>query len=217
MKLQISPIDFVVALPFYWIAFIAIQHSWRRAAGRPIRWGLVLAAPGILVLPIADEFWIAWNFERACREEAGVHVYRKVEAEGFFDGTGSPGTGVIEELGFRYAEGLTQNGKAVAHVERVKGLWHRTILDRPQSRYHYRWAVPEQSVQVGHQLWREELQVIDVKSGEVLGDSVRFARYPAWLQGLWVRFFGSAVVTCWGSPAKQTMLYHYVLIPKKSD
>ncbi len=38
--------------------------------------------------PVAEEFWIAWNFGQLCKKDAGIFVYKAVEADGFYDATG---------------------------------------------------------------------------------------------------------------------------------
>lgn len=139
MNLQISPGGIILALPLYWLAFLGMRRLWQRVGSNPKYWFIPYLAPIVLVLPFADEFLIAWNFERNCKE-AGVTVSRQVEAEGFFDATGSPGTDMIDKLGFRFTEGLTLGDKGIAHVEKIDGAWKRTIYDRPQARYHFRRA-----------------------------------------------------------------------------
>jgi len=174
----------------------------------------------VLVLPYADELWIAWHFERACRE-AGVTVYRQVEVEGFFNGTGGPGTDMIEKQGFRFSEGYALGWKRVARIERDADRWKRTHFDKPQARYHYRYADPRQWVPAGYQMNRLERQVVDNETGEVLGREVLFERYPGFVEGLWIRFLGSGQTICEGNaprpPELRHLLYHCVLIPKKSN
>jgi hypothetical protein len=216
MNPQISPFGIILALPFYGLALFVLYRLWRRQKASPWRWGLPLLVPMLLVMPFVDEYWIRWNFERAC-EEAGVKVYRKAEAEGFFNATGSPSSDMVEKLGFRFTEGLTLDGKGIAHEEKIDGKWHRTILAQPQARYHYRYADPRQWVPAGFQINRMEKQVVDSESGEVLGRDVKFERYPGFVEGLWIRYLGSGQTIC-PNPAgpRQPDFPESVLIPKNN-
>lgn len=57
---------------------------------RKFRWKWGLVTPVALTLfaaPWAEEYWIAWHFAQACNN-AGVHVYKKVEVEGFYHANG---------------------------------------------------------------------------------------------------------------------------------
>jgi len=40
----------------------------------------------LLAAPWAEEYWIASRFEEVCKD-AGVHVYKQVEVDGFYDAT----------------------------------------------------------------------------------------------------------------------------------
>ena len=218
MKPFISPFGIILLLPYYWLCFLALRKRWHRLSASPKRWALLLLVPPVLVLPYADELWIAWHFERACRE-AGVQVYRKVEVEGFFNGTGGPGTDMIEKQGFRFSEGYELGWKEVARIERDGDKWKRMHFNKPQARYHYSYPDPRQWVPAGLQINRREVQVVDSETGEVLGREVCFERYPGFVEGLWLRFLGSGQTICEGSapkpPELRHLLYHYVLIPKK--
>ena len=64
---------------------------------RKFRWKWIVVAPLTVVLltaPWAEEYWIASHFEQAC-QDAGVHVYKQVEVDGFYDGTMGSGYELI--------------------------------------------------------------------------------------------------------------------------
>lgn len=237
MKPFISPFGIVLMLPFYWLCFVAIRRLWRRLGKSPRRRGLLLLAPPILVLPYADELWIAWHFERACRD-AGVAVYRRVEVEGYANATGGAhhhrndskvprriyndekSLEDWDKTGYRFKEQLLSDGWAL-HLERRADGVYAHYVDKPQARYQYRYADPRQWVPAGYQMNRLERQVVDSETGEVLGREVLFERYPGFVEGLWIRFLGSGQTICEGNaprpPELRHLLYHYVLIPKKSN
>ncbi len=61
-----------------------LRKKWKRA------W--MVMVPLFLLLyagPVAEEFWIAWNFDRLCKKDAGIFVYKTVEVDGFYDATGA--------------------------------------------------------------------------------------------------------------------------------
>ena len=163
-------------------------------------------------------------------ETAGVHVVRKVEAEGFYDDTagGPTSPGPItspqaiesrEKSGFRFLERKAGYGtNKYSHVEKVNGQWWATILDHPTARYVYKFTDPRQEIPIGRQLEKYETLLIDSQTGEVLGRDTSFKRFPSWIN-LWVGFFGSGLTLCKGpldDPEKQKrfgLLYDYVLIP----
>lgn len=239
MMPSISPIGIVLMVPFYWLCLLGIRKLWRRLTPSPKRWGLLLLAPPLLVLPYADEFWIAWHFERACRE-AGVTVNRKVEVEGYANATsGAPhypndpresrrlyndekSLAEWDKTGYRFKEQLLSDGWAL-HLERRADGVYALYIEYPQARYHYRYADPRHWVPAGYQMNRREMQVVDSETGEVLGRELSYERYPGFVEGLWVRFLGSGQVICdrpLDDIERKTLTgaaYDYVLIPKKSN
>ena len=89
MNLQISIVGMAIIAVLYWICGAVLLKVWRRVRGRT--WGKVvvpLVAFVVLILPWADEVWIAWHFSEFCKD-AGVRVVRKVEVEGYYDDTAS--------------------------------------------------------------------------------------------------------------------------------
>ncbi|RLJ61236.1 hypothetical protein [Sulfurisoma sediminicola] len=230
MTPQISIVGIVLVLPFYWLAFLGLRRLWRKTEGSPRRGALLLLAPVLLVFPFADELWIAWHFERACKE-AGVTVYRMVEAEGYVDATNvaqrdedfggprlyysDPDSLVqFDKRGYLYRENLYSDG-SVMHVERHPDGVYVSTLRQPQSRYHYRRAHKETWAPAGFQMGRNEMQVVDSQTGEVLGRELWFSRWPSFIEGLWIRFLGSGQIICYGESEMRKTLYEAILIPKK--
>ena len=59
-----------------------LRKKWKRA------W--MVMVPLFLLLyagPVAEEFWIAWNFGQLCKKDAGILIHRTVEVDGFYDDT----------------------------------------------------------------------------------------------------------------------------------
>ena len=181
------------------------------------RWRLTwvpFALAGLVAIaaPWAEEYWIASRFEELCKE-AGVHVYRTVEVEGFLDAT-SPSSpfGVtsgpwdspqaikdFDRTGYRFQELLLTDGRARRLERTPDGIW-QSLLDRPTARYHYKHAyqpTPFETEKVlGWKLKKTEVQVVNSQTGEVIAREVGFNRYPSVLEGMWIRLFGSGLTQC---------------------
>jgi hypothetical protein len=232
--LQIYPIGLAIAGALWVVVYkFVLRPLWLAWAAKPWRGSVIgTLALILLILPYADEFWIAWQFSKLC-EDAGVHVTRKVEVDGYYDATttGWSKAEIVtdkqlvaeyEKAGFRFRERNTSvSGSApgkISHLEKYPdGTWRITVLDHPTARYHYRFADPRQEVPVGLKLEKTEDIVVDSQTGEVIARDIHYTRYLGWVESLWVRFFGSGAVTCKGTapkpPELRYLLYHYVLVP----
>ena len=240
MTLQFGLFDYLIIAVIYALAATALFFGWLWLR-RWRSWRLVIVPVALvaLIAPWADEVWIAWRFGQLCKD-AGVHVYRKVETDGYYDATttGWSKSEVVtdprqitdyENSGFRFRERNTSvSGHApgkISHLEKYPdGTWRITVIDRPMARYHYKHSYqPSPHVYeepMGWGLEKKEQIVIDTETKEVLGRDTRYRRYPSFVTQLWAKYFGSAVVGCDGpsdEPEKQKrigLLYRYVLIPK---
>ena len=220
MTLAFGLIDYILIAVFYGMAAVALLFLWLwLRKGRYWRFVIPPLALIALIAPWTDEVWIAWRFSQLCRD-AGVHVYKTVEVEGFYDSILRSGYELIEHYGYKYMEHPSDPRSKVDRVEKVDGEWRKTTSDQPSSRYQYRFADPRQEVPIGYKLEKTEWQVVDTRAGEVIGRELRFARYPSWVQSLWIRYFGNGAVMCEGTaphpPVLRYLLYHYVLIPRKN-
>lgn len=216
---------------FIWIAIVAVMYgaTWfflsklARAIG-PSRWRWAVIAPiaaGVLAAPWVDELWIAWRFGELCKD-AGVHIARKVEVEGYLDETfetyrGPPSaqaSETFEKRGYQFYE-MRSRDKYVVR-EKKDGVWTTSIRDQPTSRYHYRTV--RRHADAGLQISAFENVVVDSQNGEIIGRRVQYNRYPGWVNGLWIRFLGSGMTMCPESEhgAPQPLFPESVLIPKNS-
>ena len=208
MTLQFSIIGYAVIAFFYIISAAFLLALWvRRDRYRWVKTVLVVVVPIVLVLPWAEELWIAWNFAKLC-EGAGVHVMRKVEVDGYFNATttGPARPELItdprriasyEGKGYRFVERKADYGAdaKVSHVEKdADGQWAVTILDSPQARYHYQLL--RQDSLVSHKLTIIERAVTDTEDGSIIGRSVIYKRYPNIIEWQWIRFFGTGMSMC---------------------
>jgi hypothetical protein len=211
MSLQISPFGVIIASPFYLLAYLLLLRLWRKLRTSPMRWGILALTPIVLALPFADEFWIAWRFREACRD-AGVHVARQVEVDGYFNATTSgidtPGPisspqaiAAYEDGRYRFYERLIGYDPSavplrVSHVEKIDGKWLVSILSKPAARYHYRFTDSRQDVPIGYQLWKFETEVIDSTSGDAIGRNTMVKRRASMIERLWIRQVGSDLTIC---------------------
>jgi hypothetical protein len=204
--MQISIFGIAIAFVIWLVLGIAVLSPvWKRIQNRPQRWrlfGPLVAA--VVVLPYADELWIAWHFHEVCKD-AGVHIVRKVEVEGFYDSTRSTGNREVypghadelEKSRFQFMEYRSDDEKRrIVKVEKKDGRWQKTVLDRPTARYHYKFADERHAVPAGFQLEKGETQVIDSETREFIARETWYNRYPGLVEGLWVRFFGNGMTQC---------------------
>jgi hypothetical protein len=185
---------------------------------------LVLIGVVFLVVPVAEELWIAWNFGQVCKE-AGTFVYRKVQVEGFYDDTrpGRPGPLAeqakksMDQSGYLFHERpfeSTRGGPSkVVRYEKVNDEWISRVLDRPTARYHYKWPNP-QGVQVAYKVGKSERVVIDSENNEQIARYISFGRRPPWY---WIALdkpaFACDAPGRWPMTLGNPLLYRESLIP----
>lgn len=196
---QITPFGIVI-IASYSFAIGAFALVISRLL-KNLHWRRWLLAPPmlfLLALPWAEEAWIAWHFNEACKE-AGVKVFRQLEVDGFYDGTIGTGYSFIEDYGFKFMEEKTNDGK-IAHTERPDGQWKTTILEKPTARYHVTYAYhPRPHVYeepIGWRLEKIERRIVDSQTGEILGRNVVIKRWASMADALWAQFIGSTLRTC---------------------
>jgi hypothetical protein len=168
-----------------WLGKI-LKNRWDGA------WKLMVPLfPLLYIGPIAEELWIAWNFGRLCKKDAGLFIYRTAEVEGFYDATAvlheiykplaPQSVEYYEKGGYRYYElGLSQPSGApnkVVHIERVEGVWTPTVLDSPSARYHFEKDV---GVRVAHKIYRQTSKVVDSNAEDILARYRRYSRKSPW-------------------------------------
>jgi len=107
----------------------------------------MLMVPLFLLLyigPVAEELWIAWNFGRLCRKDAGLAVYKIVEVDGFYDAYMRSGFAITKRGDYRFVEHATADTEGVERVERADEALRNQALawyartnpgkERPQKR-----------------------------------------------------------------------------------
>jgi hypothetical protein len=143
----------------------------------------VVMAPLFALLyigPIAEEFWIAWNFGHLCKKDAGIFIYKTVEVEGFYDDTHSWRADKLEAAGFRWMEGRdrTKTRPVYWRHEWVGKEIRSFQIDHPTARYHYKW--PNFNTKVSHKIYKQSEEVTDTEVSEILGGSIQYGRKSPW-------------------------------------
>jgi hypothetical protein len=198
--MQISIFGIAIAAVYSWIVVGLLLLLWYPLRRWRYTW-VPFAAVGLaaMVAPWAEEYWIASRFEELCKD-AGVHVYRKVDVEGFYDSTMHTGSELIEERGYRFMEHPAKDPGRIEHVERIRGEWKVTILDHPTARYHFKYAyqpTPHRIEEpVRWKLERTERRIVDSQTNEIIGREVIFKRRPSVMEGLWIGLVGSGLTIC---------------------
>jgi hypothetical protein len=94
----------IVALVLLWVLW---RKLFKQRITNPVFLVLVAA---ILVLPWAEELWIAYNFDRLCRKDAGVFINKTVEVEGYYNDTGTI-TRIVGGPPYKFIESPEGNSK----------------------------------------------------------------------------------------------------------
>ena len=218
----LSVVPLGIAYGLLALVFWGIARLTRGMAGRKVL--LVVIGIVFLVIPVAEELWIAWNFGQACKE-AGTFIYRKVQVEGFYDDTrpGRPGPLAeqakrsMDQSGYLFHERPlldTRGGAAkVVRYEKVNGDWLSKVIDRPTARYHYKWP-NHYGVRVAYKVGKSERVVIDTQNNKQIARYISFGRRPPWY---WIAL-NTPAFACdspgrWPMTSGNPLLYREVLVP----
>jgi hypothetical protein len=214
----LSAVPLGIAYGLLALTFFGVIHVTRKTRNR----GIVLVALGLifLLLPIAEELWIAWHFARAC-DEAGTLIKRQVKVAGFYDDTRSTHAGPptaqavesFEKSGFRFLE--MKGREKFVRIEKIDGQWKPSVLDHPSARYHFKHTDPMNGTPWGHKIGRSGSVVMDTQTGEEIARYTSFGRKPPWFY----ISLGNAPFACdapgdWPNSRKSALVHREVLIPE---
>ena len=216
MRFYYLSIISIILLLLIWSigTWLLVRYGARLKKTRKRVWPVMVPLFLLLYLgPIAEELVIARNFDRLCKQDAGIFVYKTVEVDGFYDDT-THWWRQLAESGYQWMESRDNTFGGLFRVERDgDGLRHFEI-DKPTARYHYKW--PEYNFQIGHKLFKQSETVVDTESGEVLAGSNGYGRKSPW-------FFiglddpGMSCPRPGEDPLKRPgLLYKHVLLPATS-
>lgn len=170
------PVILVLAGILYWL-ILRHQRRW-------LKWsGLVVLLVAGIGAPSWDIYRIGQQAKRLCTEQAGLHVYKAAETDGFL------GTSSIEywsDYGFSYVETGGTKGRKF-RVTLRDGEPHYERIPDYQSRYQSRGGMQDQ---VSRHFVRLRYVVEDRQTDELLGELITFTIYPGWLDSLVVGALG---------------------------
>ncbi len=149
-----------------------LRKRWKKA------W--MVMVPLFLLLyagPVAEEFWIAWNFDRFCKKDAGISIYKTVEVDGFYDDT-THWWRQLAESDYQFVESRDNTYGGLWRVERNGRELRHFKIDQPSAQY--RFSKPHSHTIVAHRINMFEYLVENVTSGEVLGREKTYARGAPW-------------------------------------
>jgi hypothetical protein len=207
-----SLLSWVVYVVYGAIAVTLVSLLWTKflklKLRNPVYWALAVA---ILVAPWIEELWIAYNFDRLCRKDAGVFINKSVEVDGFYDDTTHWWRQLSESSNYKFVESRDNATGQLWRVERVGDELRHFKIDEPTARYRY--MAPQQSAPIGYKIRKTERVVTDSQTQEVLARETLYARKAYW-------FFialGAPVILCKdvdqrGSPSVGS-IYNAVLKP----
>ena len=180
--LWMATILFAILSPFVILVTLKIiRRIYRDREQQPsVAKKLVVVSSCIFSLFVAlhwDIFLVGQQAKKLCREQ-GLHIYKTVEAEGFFYFC------CAEEwldYGFSYVE--VDKSKEKFRYSREDGKLQRKKIDNYISQYE---VMPTEVTIVMEFFGRSRLSRIrdsvrDKRSGEILGDYTYFVIYPSWL------------------------------------
>ncbi len=174
--------------------------NWSRAV-----WVLTAV---VALFPLLEELYIASRFAHHCKDD-GVWLPHVLEADGYFStsqrgSTPVTDTRLSDEFGkaklgkfnFREYPSDSVPGK-IAHVRRREdGGYEMLLLDEPRARYEYRFEY--QRGVVDYKIRMIQDAIIDRQTGKPAATDTRYLRYPAFLDALWMKFFGIRGSRCEG-------------------
>jgi hypothetical protein len=145
---------------------------------RRVPWWLqILLVPasvaGFVFVAYYDVVKIAQQAEQLCTKEAGLHVYRTVEAEGFY---GDTDIRLWSEYGFKWLEDTSLKlGLVRIHLE--GGEVHLEKIVDARSEYEYKLPV---RTLVSRHIERSRQTVLNRSDGQTLGDLTYFHIFRGW-------------------------------------
>ena len=92
----------------------------------------------------------------------------------------------------------------IEHVRRREdGGYERLLLDEPRARYEYRFEY--QRGVVDYKIRMIQDAIVDRQTGKPAATDTRYLRYPAWLDSLWLKFFGIQGGGCENKPSRRPL------------
>lgn len=186
-QFYMSGLGFGIYLVLYLPVILVFLWSLWRKVKLPLV-GVVPIGLVIATLPFWDVYMTSLDASRLCKEQGGLHVYKTVEAEGFWGG----GAEYWLKYGFNYMEG--GGGKYMSRYTLKNGEVNHQYVDSFISKYAV--GTGDDHKVITRRISRTSDVVIDRKTKEILGDFVVFGIYPGWFDSLTLGWAGSIGWSC---------------------
>jgi hypothetical protein len=216
MKLYISDLSLFLLAVFYLPLVILVL--WRIARSRLTLGMKALALVSTLVvayaIPLGDVTMNSIAMARVC-PTAGLHIYKRVKVEGYFDRSG--GEDVLQKYPYRFIETKRPGTKIIRFERQADGSINRTELDAPTAEYEVVYdskaPVPELGVRSRQRWW-----VRDRTSGDAVGEWLAFSPMHGWVDRyLLNRWFGVGLPGCSGEKGLASRFPFELLPPNSSS
>jgi hypothetical protein len=138
----------------------------------------------VLTVPFWDVIAIGREAERLCKEQAGLHIYKTAEAEGFVGG----GIGYWSKYGFTYTE-TGGRGEEKFRYTIKDGKEVKEQVPEYISRYQLQVGADVQLI--GKHFSRNSQRVIDRQTNEVLGELLIIKIYPGRFDSIFIGLTGT--------------------------
>jgi hypothetical protein len=199
MKLYITDLSMLVLLLLY--LPLVLFLLWRIVRSKRLsKLGKAVVIPIFLVIayaiPLGDVTINSIAMAKVC-PNAGLHVYKQVKVDGYFDPLGSLDT--LERFSYRFIE-VTEPGGGVIRLEKGgTGMIEKMRLARPTAQHEIRYEGWHVDRALGVSMLQDSIK--DRTTGEVLGERLLFNPIPGWVDRTFVlRWFGEAIQGCHGQP-----------------
>jgi hypothetical protein len=186
----------------------------RRLSPGPVKLGaLSILGVGLFSVPVADDAYIQWQFNRLCRD-AGLHYEKAIEVDGYYSDIGPVGNDSFLMKGFQFVEYHDRVFRKKVRLERVGDKVTEIPIAQPTARYHFKFLY--QHERIGHRLQTYQTAIVDSQTGQIVARSASYTRGPGWLDGLWLGAFDNPGRQCKKAPGRgYGDLLSTVLIPSK--
>lgn len=190
------------------LLIVIYQYSNHKAVNKKVL--------GILIVVSTLYFAAIWEpvvttlivMPSMCRESGGLHVYKKIKAEGFFNNV------FVEEYltkyGYSFAEYVDRSHyKKKKYVKKIIGPSGNIVIgevfggESPQSRYRYFTRQRVKADKTGTMKYlnvgEEKDYILDTQSNEIMGEIIRFYYLGKDIRYLVHRMLADKEITCWSS------------------
>lgn len=177
---------FVVWLFFAVVLFLSqLAENIFEKAGKPLKWRSVILPAVMIPISFVVAFWdvyfIGQQATKLCKEQAGLHVYKTVEADGV---SGIYNIKYWSEYGFKFIENIDIGNKI--RYTYVGGKSKVELVDKFNSKY----AIVNNNIKISNRIFVVKYLSINIETNEILGDLAYVVVYGGWADMLFYNLTG---------------------------